>query len=210
MNAGIVGCGLIGQKRARALAGARLAACADIDAKRASQLASQHPGCVAMESWETLLQRPDIGLIIVATAHDSLAAITSAALRSGKHVLVEKPAALKSSELQPVLDEERRSGKHVRVGFNHRYHRAFRRAFELVRSGELGPLMFSGRATVTAADPATTANGGRGAKSPAAGSSSTRAFTWSISPAVSSGSSPTCRGTRGLFSGTWTWRTTGS
>ena len=142
MNIGIVGCGLIGQKRARALAGARLAACADLDPKRAAQLAAQHPGCAAMENWETLIQRPEIGMVVVATAHDSLAAITRAALRNGKHVLVEKPAALKSSELPPVIDEERRSGRHVHVGFNHRYHRAFRKAFELVRAGELGPLMF--------------------------------------------------------------------
>ena len=142
MNVGIVGCGLIGQKRARALAGSRLAACADLDLKRASLLASQHAGCAALDTWEALVQRPDIGLVVVATAHDSLARIAAAALRNGKHVLVEKPAARKSSELQPVLEEERRSGKHVHVGFNHRYHRAFRKAFELVRAGELGPLMF--------------------------------------------------------------------
>jgi predicted dehydrogenase len=142
MNVGIVGCGLIGQKRARALAGSRLAACADLDPKRAAQLASQHAGCTAVEKWEALVERPDVGLVVVATAHDSLAAVTAAALRRGKHVLVEKPAALNSSELEPVLEEERRSGKHVHVGFNHRYHRAFRKAFELVRAGELGPLMF--------------------------------------------------------------------
>ena len=142
MNVGIVGCGLIGQKRARALAGSRLAACADLDLKRASLLASQHAGCAALDTWEALVQRPDIGLVVVATAHDSLARIAAAALRNGKHVLVEKPAARNSSELQPVLEEERRSGKHVHVGFNHRYHRAFRKAFGLVRAGELGPLMF--------------------------------------------------------------------
>ncbi len=142
MNVGIIGCGLIGQKRARALAGSRLAACADLDLKRACQMASQHAGCTALDTGDALVQRPDIGLVVVATAHDSLAAITRAALQNGKHVLVEKPAALKSSDLEPVLEEERRSGKHVHVGFNHRYHRAFRKAFELVGAGELGPLMF--------------------------------------------------------------------
>jgi len=142
MNVGIVGCGLIGQKRARALAGRRLVACADIDSARASQLASQHAGCEALSGWEQLVQRPDLGLVIVATAHDALAKITKAALYSGKHVIVEKPAALSSRELETVLQEERRSGRHVHVGFNHRYHRTFRKAFELVRAGELGPLMY--------------------------------------------------------------------
>jgi predicted dehydrogenase len=142
MNVGIVGCGLIGQKRARALAGARLTACADVDLKRAAQLSAQHPGCEAAASWAELVKRADVEMVVVATAHDSLAEITIAALRGGKHVLVEKPAARSSAELEPVIEEERASGRQVRVGFNHRYHRAFRKAFEIVRAGSLGPLLF--------------------------------------------------------------------
>jgi len=83
-----------------------------------------------------------VDAVVVATAHDSLAEITTGALRAGKHVLVEKPAARGSAELDPVIEEERRSGRHVRVGFNHRYHRAFRKAFEIAKEGSLGPLMF--------------------------------------------------------------------
>lgn len=139
---GIVGCGLIGQKRARALAGAKLTACADADPRRAAQLAAQNAGCEAVTTWGELVQRRDVGLVVVATPHDSLAEITAAALKAGKHVLVEKPAARTAEELAPVREEERRSGCLVRVGFNHRYHRAFRKAFEIVRSGALGPMMF--------------------------------------------------------------------
>jgi len=141
-RAGIVGCGLIGQKRARALAGARLTACADADPAKAAQLASRSPGCQAVPAWEDLVTRADVDLVVVATPHNSLAEITMAALRHGKHVLVEKPAARTAEELAPVQEEEKNSGCRVRVGFNHRYHRAFRKSFELVRAGSLGPLMF--------------------------------------------------------------------
>jgi len=142
MNVGIVGCGLIGQKRARALAGGTLTACADLEPRRAQQLASQHAGCRAAGSWSELVRLAEVEMVVVATAHDSLAEITTEALRAGKHVLVEKPAGRSVSELERVIEEERGSGRHVRVGFNHRYHRAFRRAFQIVREGSLGPLLF--------------------------------------------------------------------
>jgi predicted dehydrogenase len=139
MKVAIVGCGLIGKKRADALAGAQLVACADSDLARAQALASR-AGARASADWRDVL--PDADLIIVATPHDKLAEITLAAIREGKHVLVEKPAARSASELAPVVAEAEARNAIVRVGFNHRYHRAFRKARELVDSGTLGPLMF--------------------------------------------------------------------
>src|SRR5205823_1353389 len=58
------------------------------------------------------------------------------------HVLVEKPGARSASELDTVLAAAAKSGVSVRAGFNHRYHRGFRKAREIVESGALGPLMF--------------------------------------------------------------------
>jgi predicted dehydrogenase len=55
---------------------------------------------------------------------------------------VEKPAARHVSELRPLAALAERAGVIVHVGFNHRYHRAFRQARQLVDSGALGPLMF--------------------------------------------------------------------
>lgn len=142
MNVGIVGCGLLGQKRAKALAGARLVACADLDASRARRLAQDFQGCEALEDWRALVDRKEVGIVVVATPHNALAEITGCALAAGKHVLVEKPAARHVSELEPLLPMARNAKALVRVGFNHRYHRAFRKAREIVDSGSLGPLMF--------------------------------------------------------------------
>jgi len=143
IGVGIVGCGLIGRKRAEALTGAKLLACADPQIERAEQLAARAPGCVATGDWRRLMDRPDLSAVVVATPHDSLPAITEAAIRSGKHVLVEKPAAKSATDLRPVLELARRSEVRVRVGFNHRYHRAFRQARSIVDSGAIGPLMFA-------------------------------------------------------------------
>lgn len=142
MNVAIVGCGLIGQKRARALAGAKLSLCCDAIAARAEALARTAPDCRATTDWREAATAAGIDIIIVATTHDQLAPIAAAAAGAGKHVLVEKPGARRAAELDDAAAAARSTGVKVRVGFNHRYHRALQQAHEIVRSGALGPLMF--------------------------------------------------------------------
>lgn len=142
MNVAIIGCGLIGRKRAKALRGCRLIACADVLAERAESLARQIPGCRPLNDWRAVLDREDVDLVIIAATHDVLAEITLAAISARKHVLVEKPAARRARELNPIIEAAARSRVLVRVGFNHRYHRALRKARELLENGELGELMF--------------------------------------------------------------------
>lgn len=142
LGVGIIGCGLIGHKRAHALgSSAKLIACADRDITRAEKLA--HPFKARVFSdWKALLALSEIQVVIIATLHDSLAAITLAAMEAGKHVLVEKPAAREARELEPLLAVAEHNKVKVHVGFNHRYHRAMRKAKELIEAGELGELMF--------------------------------------------------------------------
>jgi len=137
----IVGCGVIGRKRAAALEGARLVACADIDPARAAALAAATPGAVA-DTVATVVARRDVDVVIVATTNDALAPTAIAALDAGKHVLLEKPGARNTGELDRIVDASRRSGTLVRVGFNHRYHPALVKARQLVDEGGVGPLMF--------------------------------------------------------------------
>jgi predicted dehydrogenase len=142
LNVAIVGCGLIGQRRSQHLAGARLVHCIDSDPARASRVAAQAPGCTWGADWRVLMESADVEAIIVATPHDRLAEIVSAAIDAGKHVLVEKPAGRNAGELEGLPQRAARRNVRVRVGFNHRYHRAFQHARALVDAGALGPLFF--------------------------------------------------------------------
>ena len=100
---GIIGCGLIGQKRSKSLGNeGKLIACADIDLVKAELLAKGF-GAKSYSSWKELLMLSEIDIIIIATLHDSLAEITSAAIKAGKHVLVEKPAARNVSEIEKII-----------------------------------------------------------------------------------------------------------
>ena len=143
MNVGIIGCGLVGQKRARAVGeGHRVVAVADTVRDRAEHLASQHPGCVVAPDAAALVARSDVDLVVVSTTNDSLASLTGAAVDCGKHVIVEKPAARRASELTPIAEAARARGLVVKVGFNHRFHPAFLKAREIWDSGACGSLMF--------------------------------------------------------------------
>ena len=142
MRVAIVGCGLIGQKRAKALAGAELVVCADVVRERAEALARTTPEARSAGTWREAVERPDVDLVLVATPHHMLAEITLAAVSAGKHVLVEKPAARCAAELGPVIDAAKRAGVLVRVGFNHRYHPGARQARALVDAGGVGDLLY--------------------------------------------------------------------
>ncbi len=142
LGVAIIGCGLIGQKRAKALgAGGVLIACADKQFSHAENLAKSF-GAKAFVDWRDVLLLSDVDLVIIATLHDSLAEITLAAIEAGKHVLVEKPAARTSAELEPAIAAAAKQAVKVHVGFSHRYHRALRKAKEIVEAGEVGELMF--------------------------------------------------------------------
>ena len=144
MNFALIGCGLIGLKRAGALraAGHVLRVAADTIPERAEQLAARYPECRWTTDWCAAISTPDIGAVVVATTNQWLAPVTLAAVRAGKPVIVEKPAARSAQEIDPVITAASQAGVPVQVGFNHRYHPALQKARQVVDSGALGPLMF--------------------------------------------------------------------
>lgn len=137
----IVGCGLIGHKRAHALGDARLVICADTDLTRAQKLSAAHRA-LATSNWRDAVAHEDVDVVVVATFNAALAEITIAALEAGKHVLVEKPAGCSTAEVDAILAAQSRAGRLVRVGFNHRYHPALLKAYALYSEGVLGEMMF--------------------------------------------------------------------
>ncbi|HEX5707897.1 MAG TPA: bi-domain-containing oxidoreductase [Pyrinomonadaceae bacterium] len=84
-------------------------------------------------SADEVIEDTEVGLVVVATRHDSHAALARRALEAGKHVFVEKPLALDDEQLDEVLDAARSSEAMLMVGFNRRFSphaRAAREFFE--------------------------------------------------------------------------------
>lgn len=141
----VIGCGLIGKKRAAALAqikGARLIYACDLDGARAAEVAKACPGCKASKDFNEAIEDSTVHAVIVSTLNSSLAPIALAAAKAGKHVLIEKPGALGSSELKELEKVASAKGVQIRIGYNHRFHPSLLKAREIVESGALGDLMF--------------------------------------------------------------------
>ena len=71
--------------------------------------------------YRELLQREDINTILIATRHDTHAAMAAEAIRAGKTVFVEKPLAIDEAQLNEVVAAVEQSGGRILVGFNRRF-----------------------------------------------------------------------------------------
>jgi predicted dehydrogenase len=141
LNVAIIGCGLIGAKRAKAVGDSTLVVCCDPRSDRAEALARGY-GAAWCSDWRDVVRREDVDIVVVATTNESLAPIALAAIEAGKHVLVEKPGARSVGEIEPLIAAAKDRDVRVRVGFNHRYHPALQKARELIDAGACGELMF--------------------------------------------------------------------
>jgi predicted dehydrogenase len=138
----IVGCGLIGHRRLGTLPPGSLKYACDLDEERALKLANATTNCSSTTDLEKVLNEPEVDVIIVAAANAALAPITLRAVQAGKHVLVEKPGAVRSTQLAEIEAAAAETGSLVRIGYNHRFHPGFRKAHELVQQEDLGRAMF--------------------------------------------------------------------
>jgi predicted dehydrogenase len=142
MNVGIVGCGMVGKKRALSLGEHDLLYAVDCDIKRAEAVAALSRQARVSTDFNDVTKDPCIDIVVVSTTNDMLAQISLLAAEAGKHVLVEKPAARNAKELEGVIEVAKKNKVMVKVGFNLRYHPALQKAKEIVDSGKVGELMF--------------------------------------------------------------------
>ena len=143
MRFAIVGCGLIGQKRAAAIArlGHQTTLAVDFAKERAAAI-SECSGAQCASDFRVAAEAADIDAVVIATPHAQLAAIATACLSRGKHVLVEKPGGRNLAEVRAVAEAAAAADRVAKVGYNHRFHPAMSRAREIVDRGEIGRLMF--------------------------------------------------------------------
>ena len=160
MKVVIIGCGLIGRKRAAALDPEDvLAACCDTNEAAAKKFAEEF-GCGYCTDYRTLLSEIESDSVVVSVVNKFAKEIVIDALKSGRHVLVEKPLGRNAYESAEILDFLRvaqspgfpispspypaislpPSHPILKTGFNHRFHPAIRKAKELLDAGTIGRL----------------------------------------------------------------------
>lgn len=144
LRVGIIGCGLIGYKRTKAileLGQDRLAGIYDIDGARMVAI-YQETGARMYESWQDLVRDPEIDCVIVAAFHRIIPKIVLEALKNNKHVLAEKPLGNNQREAKSIAESAKKHKKILKVGFNHRFHPAVIKAREIYERGGIGRVMY--------------------------------------------------------------------
>jgi predicted dehydrogenase len=140
LRIGVVGCGLIGRKRAESLrAQDEIVGAADVADGAAQRFVADFGGRTCADLAQLLELEPDV--VIVATPHDQLAPLGAQALEGGAHLLVEKPAGLGTGQVRELAEVAERTSRLVKVGFNHRFHPGLVRAAAEVHSGVHGDLL---------------------------------------------------------------------
>jgi len=141
MKLAIIGCGLIGNKRAQAACkDLELIAAADADFKKAQVLTDKFGGKSYKNNEDIINSQADI--IVIAVPHNQLAPLALSAVKAGKHLLIEKPAAKKREDLLEIEKIAKEKNLKIKVGYNHRFHPAIIKAKQIVDGGVLGDLFF--------------------------------------------------------------------
>jgi len=119
-----------------------LAAIVDPDPAARERARSIAPAARLAADADRVLSDQDIDAIVIATPAPTHAPLALAALRAGKHVLIEKPFALNVADARAVRDAARSHGRIAMVGHLMVFHPAVRRLRELLVSGTLGELHY--------------------------------------------------------------------
>lgn len=144
IKVGILGCGSITKFRhAPEYANnqqVEIAAFYDANKNRAEELASIYGGKVA-ETYEEIFNDPEITAISNCLPNNLHYKTTIEALKSGKHVLCEKPMTGDLNEAKEMVEVSESTGKILMVDHNQRFAEAHKKAKEILKSGELGRVL---------------------------------------------------------------------
>ncbi len=140
INVGLIGYGYWGPNLARNLAAGHcaLAGICDPSLDRLAAASETHPNVPTVTDWKRLIADPKIDAVALATPPHTHFPLSLAALRAGKHVLVEKPLAQTSTQVLELIEESERRGLVLMVDHTYVYSAAFCAIEELVRSRRMG------------------------------------------------------------------------
>lgn len=121
----MIGCGKLGRTHLQCIStieGARFTTCVDV-AKEAAQSAADEFGCdTATTEAQDVFDDDAIDAVYICTRHDSHAPLAIAAAKAGKHILIEKPLALKLDDCNAIADAVREHGVYLMPAFKMRYY----------------------------------------------------------------------------------------
>lgn len=144
VRVGVIGVGAFGTSHVvgyQSLPYVELVAVCDANAVRAHSIAERYHIPHAYPDYQELLTSEQLDAVSICTPEDAHLAPTLAALRAGKHVLVEKPIATRLEDAQQMVDAARGTGCYLVPGHILRFETRYALVRERIAAGELGEIV---------------------------------------------------------------------
>ena len=141
---GVAGLGYWGPNLARNLGeleGAALAWICDRDETRLERFGARFPDARKTTRFEDLLEDDSLDAVVIATPVPTHYQLARSALAAGKHVLVEKPPAMRAAEMEELVELAEASSLALMPGHLLLYHPGVRKLKELIEQRELGDVL---------------------------------------------------------------------
>ena len=145
IRVGVIGYGYWGPNLVRnfmSASGSAVTRVCDQRKERLSSLGKVYPGLKTCTDSSDLINDPQIDAVVIATPVSTHFDLAMAALKAGKHVLVEKPLAARSDQARKLVDEATARNLVLLVDHTFVYTDAVRKIRELIASGKLGEIYY--------------------------------------------------------------------
>lgn len=141
----IVGCGYWGPNLIRnfmASPGANVVALCDRDQARLDKCLPGAPKAKLVHEIEDVLKIPEVDAVAIATPAATHHPLATAALKAGKHVLIEKPMALSVRDAEDLIRLAEREKKTLMVDHTYVFSPAIKKIKTIIDAGELGDIYY--------------------------------------------------------------------
>lgn len=142
LRVGIAGYGIVGIRRRKFIdLHPSLTTVAVCDMKFKGTGKTEDHGAKVYDNYKDLLKE-DLDILFVCLTNDIAPEVTMAGLNKGLHVFCEKPPGKDLQDIHNVIQVEKKHPElKLMYGFNHRYHDSIKKAFEIVKTKELGRII---------------------------------------------------------------------
>lgn len=144
LKVGIIGCGIIGQRRAEIInssKNSKVLEVADVNYEKAKKLGTSI-NCDYNDDWVKVLENENLDAVVVSTTNNNLAKISFEAAKRGKHVLCEKPLGINVNEVQIAVDEAVKNNVIFKAGLTLRFHPGILKIKSIVDENLIGNILF--------------------------------------------------------------------
>jgi len=97
----------------------------------------------AYNGFDSVINHPKINAIYIPLANEDHTPTALKAIRSKKHVLIEKPMAIKVSDVELILNEAKKYDVKIMEGFMYAFHPQFERLLDIIKSNILGEINYA-------------------------------------------------------------------